>query len=289
MASTVFVSHAGADADRAGTIAGLLQAAGVQIRYDREELCLGDSFLAFMNNALTISDYCLLLWSKHASATPWVQLEWESALYRSVQEKQSFLVVGRLEDMAVPALLGPRLRVDLFPELQSGVTSLLNTWRDDRGAEKQTGKPIAAARTFNPAPELPDSVYLTSEQFSIAMPVRVDLSEPVAITIERLIGELNLPKQLSHESGIGVRFSYQLALEEEVLARTKSLAVQGVGAGAILWLQTTMSTFSSTTPVAGGHSSVTFRTAGIANADEDAARESAEAELLRVMGGAGLI
>jgi hypothetical protein len=283
MASTVFVSHAGADADRASIVGGLLKAAGVQVRYDREELRLGDSFLTFMNNALTISDYCLLLWSKHASATPWVQLEWESALYRSVQEKQSFLVVGRLEDMVVPILLGPRLRVDLFPELQPGVTSLLNTWRDDRIAEKETGKPVAAARTVETRVDLPDTVYVTSEQLSIAMPVRVDLSQPVAISIERLIGELNLPKQLSHEGGIGVRFSYQLALEDEVLARMQSLSAQRVRSGAILWLRTTMTTFSATVPVAGGHTSVTFRTAEIGNAAEAAAREAAETELIRAM------
>lgn len=289
MASTVFVSHAGADADRAGTVAGLLKAAGVQVRYDREELRLGDSFLTFMNDALTIADYCLLLWSKHASVTPWVQLEWESALYRSVQEKQSFLVVGRLEDMAVPILLGPRLRVDLFPALETGVTSLLKTWRDDRFAEKETGKPVAAARTVGATANLPDSVYVTSDQFSIAMPMHVDLSQPVAIIVERLIGELNLPRQLSHESGIGVRFSYQLALGEEVLARTQSLSAQRVQSGAVLWLQTTMTTFSATAPVGGAHTSVTFRAAGAGNAAEAAARELAETELVRAMEKAGLV
>ena len=106
MASTVFVSHAGADALRAAAVAGLLTASGLDVRYDRDELRLGDSFLAFMNDALSVSDYCLLLWSRQAAATPWVQLEWEAALYRSVNEKHGFLVVGRLEDIAAPALLG---------------------------------------------------------------------------------------------------------------------------------------------------------------------------------------
>jgi len=218
-----------------------------------------------------------------------VQLEWESALYRSVQEKQSFLVVGRLEDMAVPPLLGPRLRVDLFPELQPGIRGLLNTWREDRGVEKQTGKQVAAARTMGLRPDLPDSVFLTSEQFSIAMPVRVDLNEPVAIVVERIMGELNLPKQFSHESGFGVRLNYQLALDDKVLVRTQSLAAQGVATGAVLWIQTTMTTFSATAPVAGAHLSVTLRAGEIGSLAEAAAREAAETELMRILGSAGLI
>src|SRR4051812_5216578 len=115
MASTVFVSHAGADALQAAAVANLLTASGVDVRYDRNELRLGDSFLAFMNGALAASDYCLLLWSRNAAATPWVQVEWEAAFYRSVKEKQGFLVTGRLENIPVPPLLGPRLHVDFFP------------------------------------------------------------------------------------------------------------------------------------------------------------------------------
>ena len=288
MAKTVFVSHAGADAPQAATVANLLTTSGVDVRYDRDELRLGDSFLAFMNSALTASDYCLLLWSRHAAATPWVQLEWEAALYRSVREKQSFLVTGRLEDIAVPALLGPRLHTDLFPDVRDGMTVLLNTWQADRKAEKLAGKPVAAALTAEPITSAPNTVYITSEQFAITVPVPVDLQEPAAVCAERCITQLKLPRQLNHESGIGVRFTYRLVHEDEVLTQAQSLQEQGIAAGAVLSLQTTMSTFSTTTPLTGAHSSMTFR-AGERDERLQSLLLNAEDELRSSFASAGLL
>src|ERR1700681_1093949 len=138
MSQIVFISHAGADSAKAAAVAELLNRAGIEVRFDRQELRLGDSFLSFMESALSTADYCLLLWSKFAAGTPWVQLEWEAALYRSVQQKRSFLVLALLEEAPVPVLLGPRLRINLFPDLQTGVADIVIAWRADRAAEKET-------------------------------------------------------------------------------------------------------------------------------------------------------
>src|SRR6185369_3885942 len=118
--------------DKAREVASLLSEAGLAAKLDREELSLGDSFLNFMESGLTECDYCLLLWSEAASRRAWVQVEWEAAFYRSVTEKRAFLVVGRLQEYKLPALLAPRLMVDLFPEARPGVGLLIKTWRDDR-------------------------------------------------------------------------------------------------------------------------------------------------------------
>ena len=67
LAQTVFVSHSGSDSARAAAVADLLTGSGIEVRLDRKELRLGESFLSFMNSALNDSDYCLLLWSKNAA------------------------------------------------------------------------------------------------------------------------------------------------------------------------------------------------------------------------------
>ena len=77
MSSTVFISHAGADATRAAEVASISRSRRNNTRFDRAELALGDTFLTFMTHALTTSDYCLLLWSAQAAATPWVAMEWK--------------------------------------------------------------------------------------------------------------------------------------------------------------------------------------------------------------------
>ena len=87
MTPTVFISHAGGDTPCASEVADSMRGAGIAVRFDRAEATLGDSFLSFMEDSLHASDYCLLLWSRRAASTPWVQMEWESALYRSVAEK----------------------------------------------------------------------------------------------------------------------------------------------------------------------------------------------------------
>jgi hypothetical protein len=260
MSSTVFISHAGADAARATAVAQSLAQAGIDARFDRSEVSLGDSFLSFMDEALTTSDYCLLLWSTHAAGTPWVAIEWEAALYRSVREKRGFLVVGRLEELSVPALLEPRLRIDLFPSLEPGLMRLVSTWRADRKAERRTGKPVGAAWTASYAGDQPtDTIYIDSEQFGMTAPVQVSLEQPAGAFLDQVIASFGFPNELSHAGMIGVRLSYRLLDGDVALNRAMPLEDQGVTAGRVLTLQTTMTPFSTADPVKGRLSSTVFR------------------------------
>jgi hypothetical protein len=287
MTSTVFISHAGADAKRAAEVAGILTQSDIKTRFDRGELTFGDSFLAFMNQALNTSDYCLLLWSQQASATPWVELEWEAALYRSVREKRSFLVIGRLEEVDVPALLAPRLRIDLFPALHPGMTALVNTWRADRAAETDSGKPVGAPWTENlPQIEGAATVYIDSEQFSMTAPMSVKLEEPAGALLDRVVASFGLPRELSYSGKLGVRFSYQLFDKWSVLERTRSLAEQGITAGRVLTLETTMTSFSTSAPVQGQLSPAVFR--GGPSADQTAALVDAMKDYRAAIARAGL-
>jgi len=259
MASTVFLSHAGADAARAAAVADLLTAAGIQTRFDRRELSLGDSFLAFMESALSDSDYCLLLWSRQAAATQWVKLEWEAALYRSVQEKRSFLVVGRLEELNVPALLGPRLRVDLFPEWQPGLGQIVETWQADREAEARTQRPVASS-PLQPAAASPNAtIYVTSDQFGITVPLKANVDEPAGVYLDSLVSGFRLPKVFDYEGRVGMRFAYRLMNGKEALDRALPLAAQGVRDKSVLWLETTITPYSQSDPVAGALSPAVFR------------------------------
>jgi hypothetical protein len=257
----VFVSHAGADSAQAVAVADILTGSGIGVRFDRKELCLGDSFLSFMDSALADSDYCLLLWSRNAAQTPWVRMEWESALYRSIQEKRAFLVTGRLEDAAIPSLLAPRLRVDLFPELEPGIGQIAEMWGADRNAESATQRPVAGSKIGQPEDSGPNTVYVTSEAFGITVPVRVDLNAPAGLMLDRIITRAALPKVLQYEGRIGVRFTYTLMNGEEELDRAKSLAQQGVADRSVVWLKTRMTQFSDAAPLEGSVLNVTFRKA----------------------------
>jgi len=210
MSKIVFISHAGADSAKAAVVSQLLTQAEIVVRFDREELQLGDSFLTFTESALSSADYCLLLWSRSAAGTPWVQMEWEAALSRSVREKRSFLLVGCLEELPPPVLLGPRLRVDLFPKLQPGVGQIVETWRADRGAEKETQRPVASVAIPNNPERGSATIYITSEYFGITVPLDADLDTPAGVYLDRILNDFKLPRTLDYEGRGGVRYGYRL-------------------------------------------------------------------------------
>ena len=128
-------------------------------------------------------------------------MEWESALYRSVQEKRAFLVTGRLEEAALPPLLAPRLRVDLFPELQPGVDQIVETWRADRSAESATQRPVAGSPIAQPEGGETSTVYVTSDAFGITVPVPVDLNAPAGLLLDRVVARAALPRRWEYGGG----------------------------------------------------------------------------------------
>jgi len=258
--SRIFLSHAGSESQIAQRVADRLNQEGLEPVLDREKLEAGLSFISFMESALSTSDFCLLLWSAAAATRKWVDLEWQSALYRSVEEARAFLTVGRIDDHPLPHLLKPRLYVDLHPNLDPGLTELVRTWRDDRVAEDQSHKPVGSMQLASPAPDSGDPVYLTSELFGITIPWRADLDAPAGLLLDSVQRAAELPSQLTDPRGrTGIRYDYTLMLEEQDLTRVKSLAEQGVRPKSVLWIRSQLTPFAVTQPQTGALAGAVFR------------------------------
>jgi hypothetical protein len=257
-AAPVFISHAGADWHKAQQVGELLTRAGVSVLIDRATLRLGGSFLAFMERALKTSSYCLLLWSRAAAESQWVEMEWQSALSRSARERRSFLVTGRLEDWPPPELLQPRLFVDLFPDPSVGSARLAETWQGDRRVAA-LGKPVAAPTVPVETSAAGDEVYLTSELFDFVVPVRVSLAEPAGFALDRFVKSTGLPKVLEYQGRIGTRFSYTLVRDGVRLPPNATLSASGVTAGSVLVVETQMTPFSANGAIHGAMNSASFR------------------------------
>jgi len=283
MPTRVFLSHAGADREKASRLAEHLRAENVEPILDRDEVEAGDSLVRFMEDALHQSDYCLVLWSEAAAKRPWVQAEWEAALYRSVEESRSFLLLGRLEDYPLPRLLAPRFRTDLFPEFRPGLDGLLELWSADRGAEETSGRPVKRAKREPRDEPGGATVYVTSELFGRTVPWRVSPDAPAGLLLDELVRTWQLPSQVDVQGKVGFRLNYGLGREGQPLDRSRSLAAQGVGRNTVLWLMTELVPFASAGAVGGTMGKVVFR-------DDD--KESAESEgrmaLLRAINDAGL-
>ncbi len=259
MVSRIFISHSGDDSIVAMEVAQALEAAGLSAVLDRDRIQAGDSFITFMEGALSTSDSCLLLWSESASSSAWVQAEWETALLRTIEGARGFLVVGRLDEHPLPALLSPRLFVVLHPQISPGIDELILVWRRDFKVTEATGRPVASAPSVPTPTGDQNHIYVTSDYFAITTPISVDLHGPAGSFLDCLRAALDLPAQLDYDGKLGVRFEYRLRLEDHVLNRGLSLSQQGVEPGGVLWLEFDMVPFSAKDPIQGELSVSTFR------------------------------
>ena len=242
-----------------------------------------------MEQSLAKSDYCLLLWSQAAAKAAWVQLEWEAALCRTVKEARAFLVVGRLEEHPLPALLAPRLYIDLFPGIHPGIDRLIQEWRSDRAVENETARPVENVTPFGHETETTFLLYVTSAFFGVTIPIEADLDTPVGILLQQVIETLDLPTVFSHSGRLGLRFDYRFVCADKPLANTLTPRLQGLQARDVLWLEFDMVPFSIKPPRAGQLHAATFRR-GHRSVDKSTAevRQAARSFLLEKIAKSGL-
>jgi hypothetical protein len=257
--TSIFVSHAGSDWDIVDKIVRSLRDRGVEVYVDRNQLVQGDNFIEFMERSLRVSDYCLLLWSRAASTSKWVRVEWEAAFHRTVEESRSFLIVAMLEEYPVPELLRPRLQVNLFPDPEPGIVRLLKMWQRDVQAGNESARPVAKPSCLVADDVDGTPVYISSAAWGKTIPLRVKIEAPAAFVTRRIVSMLGLPDRLDHDGKMGVRFSYDLVHEDTVMTPSRSLLDQGVGENDLVWLQTTLSVFGSSEPNVSAAGSATYR------------------------------
>lgn len=215
-----------------------------------------------------------------------MQLEWEAALHRSVEEARAFLAVGRIDDHPLPVLLRPRLYMVLHPDLRPSLTDLIATWRDDRAAEKESqravGSPSDVSSSDGDAPA-GEPIYATSDLFGITCPWRADLDAPAGVLLDEIQRRLRLPDALDHAGRVGVRFEYHLGFCDDRLVRGRSLSQQGVKPKTVLWVESEINPFAATSPAKGELATTVFR-----GADQTGALGEARSYLLSRIEAAGL-
>lgn len=109
--SKAYLAHAHEDNVFADRLAEDLQRAGVSLWYDKERLDLGSDIVQRMNEGLENYDFFLVVWSRQAKKSGWVEREIDVALTRQIQEKRR-LIPLLLDDTPLPPLLRPLRHID---------------------------------------------------------------------------------------------------------------------------------------------------------------------------------
>lgn len=101
----VFLSHNSADKPYVEKLASALQLVGCQVWFDAWKIRPGDSIPSAINEGLKDFDVFLLIWSRHAAASRWVEGEMNSALTRLMNDPKCKLVPVVLDDAQLPPLI----------------------------------------------------------------------------------------------------------------------------------------------------------------------------------------
>ncbi|MCK4364919.1 MAG: TIR domain-containing protein [Thermoplasmatales archaeon] len=121
----IFLSYASDDKDIARKIADKLIKSGVRVWFDMYELKTGDSLAAAIRNAISASDYLVVLLSPNSVNSVWVQDELNAALSRELTTRDITLLPVVIADCKIPAALASRRYLDLRLNFDEGVDHLV--------------------------------------------------------------------------------------------------------------------------------------------------------------------
>lgn len=120
----LFISYASADKAVARRIATQLKARGAFVWFDEFELNVGDSLRSKIEHGLSSSDYLVVLLSRNAVESSWVQSELSAALSVELTTRDITILPLLVEDCDIPVLLRSRLYLDLRHDFDAGIDRL---------------------------------------------------------------------------------------------------------------------------------------------------------------------
>jgi len=171
--ASVFVSHSSGDDDVVAHLVADLRAANHTIWVDHSSLLAGGSIAGTIQTGIEGSDAFLLLFSRSAAKSRWVELEWQAALSRNLADDDYLILLVRLDDVDVPLLLASKKWIDL----SSGYDKALQTIEAALG-------PVAPVRSDRPAiwyfDDSPEAIATFTERHSSAFEIRT-FEDPVEL------------------------------------------------------------------------------------------------------------
>jgi len=240
---SVFISHAGPDANFAQWLANGLEKTGIEARLDQLEIKAGDNIVMWMNDAIGESDYLLALLSPKSVDGYWVEVEWSNALMKEAHLRRTFVIPVILPDLAdsqIPDLLRAKAYLDFRSDPEKEFLRLVSRLKDDQLAERELG------RAPSPAPRnMVDYIdkRSTAEIDSIEVIIHCNrfgrsfrLHVPSSATPSYLMGMLRDTLELKysnvdHTLGVELSYTYYLRHKGNAITLNTSLHDAGVRDG----------------------------------------------------------
>jgi hypothetical protein len=120
----VFLSYARDDNDIARIIADKLREKGIRTWFDMYELAPSDSLASAIQDAISASDYLIVLLSPNSVESRWVKLELETALAQQFKNRDITLLPVLIADCQIPTSLAAIQYLDLRHDFDHGLDRL---------------------------------------------------------------------------------------------------------------------------------------------------------------------
>lgn len=125
----VFLSHSSKDKKFIRRLAADLEANGIGVWLDEQQILVGDSINDKISQGLADSDYLLIALSEHAINSEWVKRELNSMMLQEIQAKKVKILPIKIDDCAVPFLLADKKYADFVISYKEGLEELLRIFR----------------------------------------------------------------------------------------------------------------------------------------------------------------
>jgi len=162
----VFLSHSTKDADFVEKLATTLESNGFETFRCEVDIAKLDNFVAKINDGLTQSDICLLVWSPNAARSAWTKEEWTAAMARQVEgQKMRVGTVLLREDTAypIPPLLRTKVWFDARSDQAAGIRDTITWLKERKNLQRLSGsKAPVYLPEYRPKDFVGRSAYLTS-------------------------------------------------------------------------------------------------------------------------------
>jgi hypothetical protein len=128
--ATIFLSHSSLDIEVARKLAHDLRNLGNhQVWFDEWEIHVGESIHSKIEEGLKAADFLVLLLSKSAIDSRWVEQEWRNAHWKEVEGNSVALMTVLLEPCVIPGLLQTKRYADFTQSYEAGLRELLASLR----------------------------------------------------------------------------------------------------------------------------------------------------------------
>jgi tetratricopeptide (TPR) repeat protein len=153
--SKVFISHSSSDVEFALSLTSDLISLGHEAWLDKREIKVGDNIMKKIERAIAEAHYVVIILSKEAVASRWVEREWQSKYWDEISLNRTSVLPVLIEDCEVPPFLKTKQVADFRGKYARGLASLHAALSIDGQSER----PSDSAQAWTPQNSKSQEVY----------------------------------------------------------------------------------------------------------------------------------